>query len=293
MPELPDIVVYVESLECRLLGQAIEHIRLVSPFVLRTALPPISEAQGRRVLEVRRMGKRIVLALEGRLFLVMHLMIAGRFKWLARAAKLPKIPLAAFDFPQGTLVLTEAGTKKRASIHLIAGESALRAHDPGGLESMQARLTDFSARLTAENHTLKRALTDPRVFSGIGNAYSDEILHRARLSPLAQTQKLAPAEVARLFDAAREILTEWTERLRRQAGAAFPENVTAFRPEMAVHGRHGQPCPVCGAPVQRIVYAENETNYCARCQTGGVILANRSLSRLLKKSWPRSIDELG
>jgi len=293
MPELPDIVVYVESLECRLLGQAIEHIRLVSPFVLRTALPPISEAQGRRVLEVRRMGKRIVLALEGGLFLMMHLMIAGRLKWLARTAKLPKIALAAFDFPQGTLVLTEAGTKKRASIHLIAGESALRAHDPGGLELMQARLTDFSARLTAENHTLKRALTDPRVFSGIGNAYSDEILHRARLSPLAQTQKLAPAEVARLFDAAREILAEWTERLRRQAGAAFPENVTAFRPEMAVHGRHGQPCPVCGAPVQRIVYAENETNYCARCQTGGVILANRSLSRLLKKSWPRSIDLRG
>ena len=294
MPELPDITVYIEHIEQRILDQPLERIRLTSPFVLRTALPPIEDAEGKRVMDVRRMGKRVVLALEDDLFLVMHLMIAGRFRWQPRMAKLPgKLTLAAFEFPNGTLVFTEAGTRKRASLHLVRGDGALREFDMGGLEVLEADLAAFSARIGVENHTLKRALTDPHLFSGIGNAYSDEILHRARLSPIAQTRKLSAQDIERLYDATRATLAEWTTRLRQQAGSEFPAKVTAFRPEMAVHGRFGQPCPACGAPVQRIVYAENETNYCARCQTGGQILADRALSRLLKKSWPRSIDELG
>ena len=294
MPELPDIAVYVEALAQRVVGQPLERVRLASPFVMRTAVPPIAAAEGRRVTGVRRLGKRVVLALDGGLYIVIHLMVAGRLRWLAPGDRLPgRITLAAFDFPAGSLVFTEAGTKKRASIHLVEGEAALAAMNPGGLEPLEAAPAAFAARLTAENHTLKRALTDPRLFSGIGNAYSDEILHRARLSPLALTQKLSPEEAARVHRATVEVLTEWAARLRAQAGEAFPENVTAFRPEMAVHGKFGRPCPVCGAPVQRIVYAENETNYCARCQTGGAVLADRALSRLLHKSWPRNIDELG
>jgi formamidopyrimidine-DNA glycosylase len=294
MPELPDVVVYVESLASRLVGTRLTRIRLVSPFVLRTALPPLSQAEGKRVLEVRRLGKRIVLGLESGLFLVLHLMIAGRLRWLERDDKPPaRITLALLDFERGTLAFTEAGSKKRASLHLVHGDAGLAAFDMGGLEVADASLDAFRERLVRENHTLKRALTDPRLFSGIGNAYSDEILHRAQLSPIAMTSRLGAAEIERLHRAAREVLAEWTKRLREEAGTAFPAGVTAFRPEMAVHGKYGQPCPVCGAPVQRIVYAENETNYCARCQTGGVILADRALSRLLKSSWPRSIDELG
>ena len=293
MPELPDIVVYLENLERRVLNRTLESIRLLNPFVLRSALPPIGEAEGRRVIGFKRIGKRIVLALEAELFLVLHLMIAGRLRWIARDAKLPgKLALAAFDFTHGTLVFTEAGTKKRASLYLVRGERALGQFDSGGLDVLQADRAAFIARLKAENHTLKRALTDPRILSGIGNAYSDEILHRAKLSPIVQTQRLSDEQLERLYVATHAILAEWTARLRAQTGDRFPEKVTAFRPEMAVHGRFGEPCPVCGAPVQRIVYAENETNYCARCQTGGVILADRALSRLLKKSWPRSIDEL-
>ncbi|TMG85749.1 MAG: formamidopyrimidine-DNA glycosylase [Betaproteobacteria bacterium] len=294
MPELPDVVVYVETLAQRIVGARLERVRLLSPFVLRTAVPPLSAAEGRRVNAVRRLGKRIVLALEGDLFLVAHLMIAGRLRWLARDDKPPgRITLALLDFPTGMLAFTEAGTKKRASLHLVQGETALSAFDLGGLEIADAGIEAFRERLLSENHTLKRALTDPRLFSGIGNAYSDEILHRARLSPIAMTRKLTTTDIARLHAAVREVLAEWTARLRVEAGAGFPTGVTAFRPEMAVHGKYGQPCPVCGAPVQRIVYAENETNYCARCQTGGTILADRALSRLLKSSWPRSIDELG
>jgi formamidopyrimidine-DNA glycosylase len=294
MPELPDVAIYVEGLAARIVGTKLERVRLASPFVLRTALPPIGEAEGRKVTGVRRMGKRIVLALEDDLFLVLHLMIAGRLRWLGRGEKPPaRITLAWFDFPSGTLAFTEAGSKKRASLHLVRGDAALAQFDMGGLEVLDASLEAFRDRLTSANHTLKRALTDPRLFSGIGNAYSDEILHRAKLSPIAMTSKLKPDEIERLHGSTREVLTEWTARLRAQAGTSFPTEVTAFRPEMAVHGKYGKPCPVCGAPVQRIVYAENETNYCARCQTGGVILADRALSRLLKASWPRSIDELG
>ena len=292
MPELPDITVYIEHLESRLVGQTLERVRLLNPFVLRTVTPPISAAERTKVTGVRRLGKRIVIALEGELFLVLHLMISGRLRWVGKGAKLPgRITLAAFDFPNGTLVFTESGTKRRASIHLVGGKAALAAMDPGGLEVLQAGLEEFTARLKRENHTLKRALTDPHLFSGIGNAYSDEILHRAKLSPVALTLSLSEKEAARLYDATRATLTEWTERLRKDAGE-FPEKVTAFREGMAVHGRYRKPCPECGALVQRIVYAENETNYCARCQTGGRILADRALSRLLKKSWPRSIDEL-
>jgi formamidopyrimidine-DNA glycosylase len=294
MPELPDVVVYVESLERRIVGQALEHVRLLSPFVLRTAVPPLTAVDGRRVIAIRRLGKRIVLELTGEFFLVLHLMIAGRLRWLDRSAKPPaRITLATFQFPTGTLAFTEASTKKRASLHVVQGRSALADFDLGGLELATADLAAFRDRLLRENHTLKRALTDPRLFSGIGNAYSDEILHRARLSPIAQTHKLAGEEIDRLYGAARDVLAEWVERLRAEAGEAFPAGVTAFRPQMAVHGKFGQPCPTCGAPVQRIVYAENETNYCARCQTRGVILADRALSRLLKSTWPRSIDELG
>ena len=293
MPELPDVVVYIEHLGTRLTGRTLTRLRLLNPFVLRSVNPPIASAEGKRVLGLRRIGKRIVFELEGGLFLVLHLMIAGRLRWLASGAKPPgRISLAAFEFDNPTLLLTEAGTKRRASIHLVEGEAALAAMDPGGLEVLEARLEDFAARLKADRHTLKRALTDPHLFSGIGNAYSDEILHRAKLSPFAQTQSLSGEDTRRLYAAVRSTLTEWTERLREEAGADLPQKVTAFREGMAVHGRFRKPCPVCGSPVQRIVYAENETNYCARCQTGGKILADRALSRLLKASWPRSIDEL-
>jgi formamidopyrimidine-DNA glycosylase len=296
VPELPDIVVYVESLEARLLARILQQIRLLNPFLLRTALPPLSAVEGKRVLGVRRLGKRIVIALEGDLFLVLHLMIAGRLRWSDGQAK-PKLPgrstLALFEFESGTLVFTEAGTKRLASLHLVEGQSALDALHVAGMEVLDADLASFSRQLRAHNHTLKRALTSPHIFSGIGNAYSDEILHRARLSPIAMTQKLNAEDIDRLYHAVRDTLNEWTDRLRVQTGAKFPEKVTAFREEMAVHGRYGQPCPVCDSPVQRIVHGDHETNYCARCQTGGKVLADRALSRLLKKSWPRSIDDLG
>jgi formamidopyrimidine-DNA glycosylase len=294
MPELPDITVYREALDARIRGLVLEHVRIVNPFVLRTAVPPITDAEGKLVLGVQRLGKRIVIALEDDLYLVLHLMIAGRLRWLGKAAKPPgRITLAIFEFANGKLAFTEAGTKRRASLHFVQGQLALAAFDMGGLEVMEANIAAFSARLRSENHTLKRAMTDPHLFSGIGNAYSDEILHRAQLSPLTLTSRLDDDEVARLYDATRAVLTEWTDRLREEAAGEFPERVTAFHPEMAVHGKFGQSCPVCGSPVQRIVYAENECNYCARCQNDGVILADRALSRLLHKSWPRSIDELG
>jgi formamidopyrimidine-DNA glycosylase len=293
VPELPDVTVYVEALERRLVGQPLHRVRLLSPFVLRTAVPPIAAAEGKRLVGVRRIGKRIVLALADELFLVLHLMIAGRLRWLSPGAKPPgRITLAVFEFAGGALAFTEAGTKRRASIHVVQGEAALAAFDAGGLDVFAGDLAAFAARLKSENHTLKRALTDPRLFSGIGNAYSDEILHRAKLSPVAMTSTLSEEQVTRLFEATRTTLAEWIERLRSEAGGDFPEKVTAFRDGMAVHGRYGKACPVCGAPVQRIVYAENETNYCARCQTGGRVLADRALSRLLHKSWPRNIDEL-
>jgi len=293
MPELPDVVVYIDHLTTRVVGQPFKRIRLATSFLVRSVDPPVGEAQGRRVVGLRRLGKRIVLELEGELFLVFHLMIAGRFHWRPPRARPPgKVGLAAFEFPSGTLVLTEASSRKRASLHVVRGAAGLAAHDAGGLEVLDADLPAFRAALTRESHTLKRALTDPRLLSGIGNAYGDEILHRARLSPVRLTRHLGEEEIARLHRAAQETLREWTERLRREAGARFPERVTAFRDGMAVHGRYRQPCPDCGAPVQRIAYAENETNYCARCQTGGVLLADRSLSRLLKSDWPRSLDEL-
>ena len=293
MPELPDLTVYLESLAARIANRRLARIRLLNPFLLRTALPPIARVEGRKVLNLRRLGKRIAIELEGELYLVLHLMIAGRLRWIEGNNKAPaRITLALFEFDNGVLAFTEAGTKRRASLHVVEGKAALDAMDPGGIEVMEVDLRTFRERLIGENHTLKRALTDPRLFAGIGNAYSDEILHRARLSPVALTGQLTQEEIARLFSSTREVLGQWTERLRANAGAGFPEKVTAFREGMAVHGRYGKPCPVCGAPVQRIVYAENETNYCARCQTGGKLLADRALSRLLKKSWPRSIDEL-
>ncbi len=292
MPELPDITVYVESLEQRILGSRLVRVHLNNPFLLRTAVPPITCVHGLRVAGVQRMGKRIVIDLEGDLHLVMHLMVAGRLKWLAETRKTPKSAHAVFEFDSGSLVLTEAGKRRRASLHLVSGEAAVQDLHAGGIEIFDLDLASFSSRLKAENHTLKRALTDPKIFSGVGNAYSDEILHRAQLSPFAMTAKLADDDVARLFDADRSTLSEWTERLRAQTGDRFPEKVTAFRDEMAVHGRFGKPCPVCASPVQRIVYASNETNYCARCQTGGKILADRARSRLLKKSWPALLTSL-
>jgi formamidopyrimidine-DNA glycosylase len=293
MPELPDITVYLEALDRRILGQRLEGARVVSPFLLRTFDPPLESVAGRLVVELRRIGKRIAIGVEGEIWLVLHLMIAGRLHWKEPGAKVPgKVGLAAFDFSNGTLTLTEAGSKRRASLHVFAGRKALLQVDPGGLEPLDADLAAFSATLTRRNHTLKRALTDPHLFSGIGNAYSDEILHRARLSPIAQSQKLLPDEIERLFLATGEVLREWIARLRAEAGDEFPEHVTAFRDAMAVHGRYGKPCPVCGTAVQRIRYADNETNYCPRCQTEGKLLADRSLSRLLKGDWPRTIEEL-
>jgi formamidopyrimidine-DNA glycosylase len=322
MPELPDIVVYLEALESRILGQKLERVSLESPFLLRTVKPPIHDLEGETVRSLRRLGKRIALGLENDHWLVLHLMIAGRLHWrepvappsrtgpngsegaahaspacgsgdaLPVRAVLPRRALAAFDFARGSLVLTEAGSRKRASLHVVVGAEGLHALDPGGLETLHAGLDSFAARLTSENHTLKRALTDPRLFSGIGNAYSDEILHAARLSPVALTERLSVQDIARLHEATRQTLQEWTERLRHQTRGSFPEKVTAFREGMAVHGRYGKPCPRCGAKVQRIRYADNETNYCARCQTGGKLLADRALSRLLKQDWPRTLEEL-
>jgi formamidopyrimidine-DNA glycosylase len=294
MPELPDIVVYIERLEPRVLGQTLERVRLKSPFLLRTVTPPLREADGRRVTGLRRLGKRIAIGLEGELHLVIHLMISGRLRFREAGAAIPgKLGLAAFDFPAGTLLLTEAGTRKRASLHLVRGQAALEALDPGGLEVLDADLAAFEGTLARESHTLKRALTDPRLFSGIGNAYSDEILHRARLSPMKLSGSLDAEESSRLFGCVRETLLEWTDRLRREVGDGFPEKVTAFHDGMAVHGRYGKPCPACGTPVQRIVYAENEANYCPACQTGGRLLADRARSRLLRGDWPRTIEELG
>ncbi len=293
MPELPDIAAYISALEPRIIGQPMQYVRLASPFLLRTVQPPLADVEGRAVRELRRIGKRIAIGVEGDLWLVLHLMIAGRLHWRPPGAKLAgRQSLAAFDFPNGSLVLTEAGSKRRASLHVVRGEEALREMDPGGIEVLTISLDSFRDALTAENRTLKRALTDPRILSGIGNAYSDEILHAAQLSPIAQTRKLKPDEWERLFAATRDTLTLWIEQLRAEAASGFPEKVTAFRPGMAVHGRYGQPCPRCGEKIQRIRYADNETNYCARCQTGGKVLADRSLSRLLGSDWPRTLEEL-
>jgi len=293
VPELPDITVYLEHLASRILGKPIEAVEIANPFVLRSVIPPIASVVGQKVVDLRRMGKRVVIGVEGGLFIVIHLMIAGRLRWRPPGKRLPgKLALAAFSFSNGTLFLTEAGSTRRASIYVVSGEDALTQFDRGGLEVLDTNLAAFSERLRSENHTLKRSLTDPRLFSGIGNSYSDEILHRARLSPLALSSKLSDEEVSRLFDATRSALVEWTARLREETGDEFPEKVTAFREGMAVHGRFGKPCPVCGTPVQRIRYKSNETNYCARCQTGGRLLADRGLSRLLKQDWPRSIDEV-
>ena len=293
MPELPDITIYLEALVSRVPGATLERVRLASPFVLRSFDPAIAEAHGRAVRGLRRLGKRIVIGLEGDLHLSIHMMIAGRLHWKAAGAKVPgKVGLAAFDFSTGTLTLTEAGTKKRAAIHLLKGEEALAALDAGGIDPLTCTADAFSAAITRENHTLKRALTDPHILSGIGNAYSDEILHRARLSPVRQARALSDGEHARLYEATRATLYDWIVPLRREAGGEFPEGVTAFRPEMAVHGRYGKPCPDCGAPVQRIRHAENETNYCAKCQTGGKLLADRALSRLLRADWPRTLEEM-
>jgi formamidopyrimidine-DNA glycosylase len=293
MPELPDITIYLEALGSRVVGRELERVRLSSPWLLRTVEPPLAALHGRRVEGLRRIGKRIVFAFGEELFLVLHLMIAGRLRWKAPGAKVPgRLGLAAFDFPNGTLILTEASTRKRASLHVVRGERELAELDPGGLEVLDADVASFAARLRQENHTLKRALTDPRLFSGIGNAYSDEILYYAKLSPFRLTRAMTDDEVASLLEATKSVLRYWIERLRNEAGDAFPENVTAFREGMAVHGRYREPCPACGSPVQRISYAENEANYCARCQTGGKLLADRSLSRLLKDDWPKSLDEL-
>jgi formamidopyrimidine-DNA glycosylase len=293
MPELPDIAIYVEALERRVLGRVLNKIRVTSPFLLRTAVPPLAEIEGQEVKSVRRMGKRIVFGFEGDIWLALHLMIAGRLHWRQAGVKLSgKQTLAALDFVNGSLVLTEAGTKKRASLHLVRGVAALGELDRGGLEVLGSSLTEFAAALTRSNHTLKRALTDPHLFSGIGNAYSDEILHAAKLSPVTLTLRLRPHEIERLHAATQETLEWWISKLRQEACGEIPEGVTAFRPEMKVHGKFGQPCPVCGAKVQRIRYADNETNYCPTCQTGGRLLADRSLSRLLKKDWPKTPEHL-
>jgi formamidopyrimidine-DNA glycosylase len=292
MPELPDITVYLDALATHVVGDPLRMVQVASPFVLRTVDPPVQALVGRRVLATRRIGKRIVLELEEQLFAVFHLMIAGRLRWRAPGKKVAgATPLVRFEFTRGSLLLTEAGSKRRASLHIVRGEDSLADFDRGGLEVLESSPEDFAHRLRLENHTLKRALTDPRLFSGIGNAYSDEILHRARLSPLALTSRLSDAETGRLHDAARAVLREWIERLRAEAGGGFPEKVTAFREGMAVHGRFRKPCPVCGATVQRIRYADNETNYCARCQTNGRLLADRAMSRLLKEDWPRTLDD--
>jgi formamidopyrimidine-DNA glycosylase len=293
VPELPDITVYLDALSARVLGQPLERIRIGNPFIIRTIEPTVADVEGRRVERLRRVGKRIVFALSDDLFIVLHLMIAGRLRWRDRGTAIPgKVGLAAFDFPAGTALLTEAGAKRQASIHLLRGDAAVGALDPGGLEVLETDLTTFADRLRRENHTLKRALTDPRIFSGIGNAYSDEILHAAKLSPMRMTSAMSDEEIDRLFLATRETLTVWISRLREEAAGEFPEKVTAFRKDMAVHGRYGQPCPVCHAPIQRIVYARTEANYCSRCQTGGRLLSDRALSRLLKEDWPRTLDEL-
>jgi formamidopyrimidine-DNA glycosylase len=293
MPELPDVELYLHALRRRVVGRQLLGVRLGSPFILRTVDPPIAEVAGKEVIGARRLGKRVVLEIEQDLFIVIHLMIAGRLRWRAPGQKLPgRLGLAAFDFEEGTLLLTEASKKKRAAVHLCRGVDALTEHDPGGIEPLEIDLDLFRAALTEHNHTVKRALTDPRVFSGIGNAYSDEILHRAKLSPLIWTQRLTEQQLDRLYNATREVLTEWVERLIAQHDEEFPEKVTAFRPEMAAHGKYGDPCPVCGKPIQRIVFADRETNYCATCQTGGKLLADRALSRLLKSDWPRSLEEL-
>jgi formamidopyrimidine-DNA glycosylase len=293
LPELPDITIYIEALESRVLGKPLERLRLGNPFLVRTIAPSPDELAGRQVVGLRRLGKRIVFAFDGDVFLVLHLMIAGRLRWRERGAAIPgKVGLAAFDFPNGTAILTEAGSKRQASIHIVRGEEALAALDPSGLEVMDADRSAFAARLTQENHTLKRALTDPRIFSGIGNAYSDEILHVAKLSPMKTTSSLTADEIARLHQATKDVLSHWIAQLRAEARGEFPDKVTAFHAGMAVHGRYGQPCPLCGAPVQRIVYARNEANYCSRCQTGGRLLSDRALSRLLKDDWPKTLDEL-
>ena len=293
MPELPDVTVYVERIAAKVGGKTIERVRISSPFVVRSVDPPIREVEGKTVREVRRIGKRIAIGLDDDLWIVIHLMIAGRFRWLKPGAKIPgRLGLAAFDFENGTLLLTEAGTQRRASITIVRGDKSLEEIDRGGVEPLEVDEKTFAERLTRENHTLKRSFTDPTLFSGIGNAYSDEIFHRARISPIKLTSRLTAEEISRLYTATREVLTEWTDRLRREAGDEFPAKVTAFHDEMAVHGRYGKPCPVCGSPVQRIRYASNETNYCARCQTDGKLLADRALSRLLKQDWPKSIDEL-
>lgn len=293
MPELPDVTVYVECVAAKCTGRIVERVRIASPFVVRSIDPPIYSIEGKTVREVRRIGKRITTGLDDELWIVIHLMIAGRFRWLKSGAKIPgRLGLAAFDFANGSLLLTEAGTQRRASITLVRGEAALADIHRGGVEPLEMDETTFAEQLTKENHTLKRSFTDPRLFSGIGNAYSDEIFHRARISPIKLTSRLTSEEITRLFDSTRETLTEWTDRLRKEAGGEFPAKVTAFHDEMAVHGRYGKPCPVCGTPVQRIRYASNETNYCARCQTDGKLLADRALSRLLKQDWPKSIDEL-
>jgi formamidopyrimidine-DNA glycosylase len=293
MPELPDIAAYISALEPRIVAQPIERVRLASAFLLRTAQPPVTDVEGRVVRELRRVGKRIAIGIEGDLWLVLHLMIAGRLHWRPPGIKLSgRQSLAAFDFPDGSLVLTEAGTKRRASLHILTGEEGLRSADPGGIDIFASDLGSFRSALTAENRTLKRALTDPRILSGIGNAYSDEILHAAQLSPITLTHKLKPHEWERLFTATRHTLELWINRLRAEADGGFPEKVTAFRKDMAVHGRYGEPCPRCGERIQRIRYADNETNYCARCQTGGKVLADRGLSRLLGSDWPRTLEEL-
>ncbi len=293
MPELPDVELYLAALRPRTIGRTVAHVRLASPFLVRTVDPPIDALHGRTVRGLRRIGKRLIFAFDDELYAVLHLMIAGRLRWREPGAPIPgKVGLAAFDFPDGSLILTEAGSRKQASLHVVRGEAALAAMDPGGADLFSIGLQEFAAALRGANHTLKRALTDPRLFSGIGNAYSDEILHAARLSPVTLTRALTDEEVSRLFDATRDLLRDWTLALQREAGDDFPEKVTAFRPGMAVHGKYGQPCPRCGAPVQRIVYARNEANYCAACQTGGRLLADRALSRLLRADWPRTLEEL-